>query len=109
MTNTQQSPFAELRAWLAGSVERCRAQRWLGASFRFQVAQDIAADIDTQRKAVASDVYTEEQRNLLNASELDEILADGCVTPDELPKLHGLKKRELLSAARLHTVQEALA
>lgn len=108
-TSPAANPLCELRESLKGFADRCLSQRWFGPLFRVHVAQDIVADVEKNEQAAKAVVYGEEQRNLLNAQELDEIRADGVVSPDEFARLGRLASRERRSAAALHGVTEVLA
>lgn len=102
-------PVPEMRAYLADWREQATAKRsWLEV-ISVEAAQDIHSDIERDQREACATVYGEEQRNLLNAQEIDEIRADGVVSPDEFARLGRLASRERRSAAALHGVTEVLA
>jgi hypothetical protein len=78
------SPLSELRASLSEFADRCKAQRWFGALFRVNVAQDIVADVANEHAAGGRDGYAAEQADILARDEvaaarveLETALADG--------------------------------
>jgi hypothetical protein len=102
------NPMAKLREYTAMFAARCKECRWGAAAFHVGVQMHLLADTTEHVVAVRDTVYSEQQRNLMNAQELAVILADGKVCEKELPLLQRLAERERHSATTLQTVTEKL-
>jgi hypothetical protein len=102
------NPMAKLREYTAMFAARCKECRWGAAAFHVGVQLHLLSDITEHTTQVRDDVYSEQQRNLMNAEELAAILADGEVCDKELPLLRKLADRERHSAMILQNVTEKL-
>jgi len=87
---------------------RCAVARWFAAAFHVGVQSHLIADAKHEQQKARDVVYGEKERNLANAAAIQEVLADGKVTPDELPKLRGIARGELVGAEKLHDATERL-
>lgn len=94
------SATTELRSYLGTFAARCRAARWLGALFHVGVVSDIAAEVAETTEAAARISYTAEQEDREAAKLLRGVLADGKVTPDEIPALK--RAARLVNASAEH-------
>jgi TorA maturation chaperone TorD len=102
------NPLAELRAYLASFAARCRAARWLGALFHCGVIEKIVADVAQTEADAAQLNYSAEQEDREAAKIVRAALADGKVTPDELPSLRRAVRLIDASAAHDRAASELL-
>lgn len=87
-------PLTELKDWITDSLARCRAQRWFGAAFRFDVAQDIVADVARSEAAAGRNAYSAQQEDLeaekeiaAARAELECALRDGRLDNSDTPRI----------------------
>lgn len=81
------APIVELRSYLSGLAQRCRAARWFGALFHVTVAEDIVADLAATHAAARAKAEEAEQYDAEGLSLADDVLLNGVVEEHELPKL----------------------
>lgn len=101
--------LTELSAHIAGFRDTLRHRRAYADVLHVEVAQDIAADIAAQQGRVGRLAYTAQQSDLEARQLLDRVLADGRITPAEVPLLRTARRHVLRSAERNHQITEACA
>jgi hypothetical protein len=77
-------PLVELRTWLRTTAAHLRSARQYGPLARATVALDIMADCLAERAADARLAHAAETQDREALAILDDILADGIVTPEEI-------------------------
>jgi hypothetical protein len=100
------SPLAELRTWLRASAARYRGLRLHLAAVRTDVALDIAADCIAASNTISAAAHSAETHDREALALLDTILADGRITPAELPALRRARALTARSADMDHTIAE---
>ena len=99
------SPTTELANWITDSLARCRAQRWHGAAFRFDVANDIAADVAVQQQTIARRASAAEQSDIEAAQIIEAATRDGLSDAD-LPAFRRAVRLIRSSAANDNAIVE---
>ena len=94
--------------WLAESASRSRAARWLGAAFRFDVATDLAAEVQAEQVKLSQQAYTAEQADREAASAIETALSDGQLDASDLPAIKTALRNVQRSAEHDRQITESL-
>ncbi len=86
-----------------------RKERHFGAVLQVEVSEAITADVAAEQGRVGRLAYTAQQNDLEAGKLLDQVLADGRVTPDEVPLLKRASRHVHRSAEGDQRITEALA
>ena len=106
MPQAIQHPLAELRAWLADSAARLAALRLFGPKARTEVAIDITTDAIAHSNGIAATAHSAETHDREALAIIDRVLADGRVTPAEIPALRRARALAACSAEKDHDISE---
>lgn len=99
------TPLTELRDFISESLARCRAKGWLGAAFRFNVAQDIATDLGKDLATVEREAHAAEVEDLEAAKILETAARDG-LSQSDIPAVARAIRLIRRSAKRDHEIME---
>lgn len=102
-------PLIELRSFLSGLLPGLRQRRDFGTMLKVEVAQEITAEVVTATKQASDLAYKAEQADHEAARIIGLVLADGRVTPEELPLLTKALANINRSAGHDRTLADALA
>lgn len=103
------SPLAELRHFVRGWVgDLRRACDWRNL-VEAEAVESITADLVAQRRREAAAAHRAEVNDLEAAKLLERVLADGKVTPGEMPMLGRALRHVHHSAQADHQLTEELA
>lgn len=100
--------LAELQRWLARCTAQFRTARIYAAASHFEVGEQILADELEARACEAALAHRAEVHDLEARRYLAAVLADGAVTPAELPALRRTLSLVERSAAADHDLAESL-
>jgi hypothetical protein len=103
------NPVSELVRFLAASVGLARTARRFEEVMTVEVAQDITAEAVTHVQAVGAAAHKAEVYDREAVKLMDEVLADGVVTPDEVKQLRKAREFAKRSAEVDHDITEATA
>jgi hypothetical protein len=102
------SPLLELRNFLARLAADYRRTRSFACLLKVEVASDITADVILVHRRARQSAHASEVYDLEASKIISEVLADGVITPDELPKLHRARRLVNRSAEADHDISEQL-
>lgn len=99
----------ELGAYLAKTSARCGVSRWFGAKVHVDVARDILEDVHAEKAQAAALAYRARIADDEAAALIEKAIADGELTPCDMPALQRALAHVRKSAAHDHDLSEALS
>lgn len=108
MNITPVSLVRELQDHQTEHAQRCIVMRWLHSLFYLRVEQDITKDIVEHEKEACAMAHKAEVDDAEADQLIQDVLADGKVTPDEVPVLRKAQRHVQASARTDHDLTETL-